>query len=253
MFLLQFEDDEGKMKALCDGPIFFDKRPLAMKEWHRRMRFEVDEMIKIPIWVQFHKLPWEFWTPSMLGKMASMCGRPMYTDQCTSDLTRLSYARVLVEMEIFGEFPAEIILEDERGVQFNQKVAYEWRPPACSRCKAMGHTISDCKLEQKIWVKKTNEIVNRDVIQDQVMNNSLVENKSGKEKSAEVIKSMQSPDDQLMKTALKGKEKVPNQSTVSHIINSNSSSQVKAQTGPKSGIIGDRRPKKVNVPPDRGK
>ncbi|XP_050229137.1 uncharacterized protein LOC126678279 [Mercurialis annua] len=121
------------------------------------MKFDVDEMVKVPIWIQFPKLPWEFWSPTMLGRMASLSGKPMFTDQCTNDMSRLSYARVLVEMEVLKEFPHEVILEDEFGEQFVQRVVYEWRPPVCSKCRIMGHTDAGSKVirkEQKEWVQK---------------------------------------------------------------------------------------------------
>lgn len=78
----------------------------------------------------FPALPWEFWGTDNLSIISSILGKPLFSDQCTKNRTRLAYARVIVEMEMGGEYPDQITLEDGNGVQFNQKVYYELKPIA---------------------------------------------------------------------------------------------------------------------------
>lgn len=49
-----------------------------------------------------------------------MLGKPLFSDQYTENQSKLGYARVLVEMELNGAFPENIVLEDENGGQFIQ-------------------------------------------------------------------------------------------------------------------------------------
>ncbi|XP_050222178.1 uncharacterized protein LOC126672273 [Mercurialis annua] len=267
MFLLQFEDEEGKLKALSDGPMFFDRRPLVLKEWQRRMKFEM-EMIKFAVWIHFPKLPWEFWNATMLGRSASLCGRPMYTDQCTHDQSRLAYARVLVEMDAFGEFPQEVTMEDEEGEQFIQSIVYEWRPPACAECKTIGHNTAECKLKkvvQKKWVKKDSGVEN-------IMHGK--EGVAAVAKEAEVIlvnqfsvleevtiEETKKPDDSEKS---EGQNNHTKKASVVNKLKGRIGSVVQSQSGSigkiieigggsKIRIIGDKRVKRVNITPERGK
>ncbi|XP_050233139.1 uncharacterized protein LOC126681636 [Mercurialis annua] len=232
------------------------------------MTFKMDEFLSIPIWVHFPRLPWEFWSNSMLGKIASMCGRPMHTDQCTRHQTRLAYARVLGEMEIFGEFPNEVILEDENGETFIQEVVYEWMPSGCSNCKVMGHTDFSCKVGQskKTWVPKNpGEVESKETVV------AGIEGKMGDEGSKEsqglsklneeekgvsqqlvtedepgtsnfiVVQKQNKPAASLAK----GKNKAP--------VITATGNRFEIPGMNRLGIIGDKRVKKVNITPERGK
>lgn len=74
----------------------------------------------------------------MLGMLSLICEKPLFADQCTLNRFRLSYARFLVEMDIGGEFPDRITLEDKEGERFKQKVIYQWRPQKCFECNKIG-------------------------------------------------------------------------------------------------------------------
>ncbi|XP_050233117.1 uncharacterized protein LOC126681614 [Mercurialis annua] len=47
---------------------------------------------------------------------------------CTRERSRMSYARVLVEMRLKGTFPDAVIIEDQEGKQHTQFVEYECKP-----------------------------------------------------------------------------------------------------------------------------
>lgn len=72
------------------------------REWRERMEMKMDASFKIPIWINLPLLPWEFWGVDSLSAIASVLGRPLFTDQCTSKRSRLAYARILIEMEVGG-------------------------------------------------------------------------------------------------------------------------------------------------------
>lgn len=67
------------------------------------------------------RVAWEFWGLEMLSRIGSICGIPLYIDQCTLNRSRLSYARLLVDMEVNGHFRENVILEDEKGHEFLKK------------------------------------------------------------------------------------------------------------------------------------
>ena len=81
----------GRLMILKIMPEFFD--------------FDTSDMVRMPIWVRFPNLPLQCWSPLCLSKLASMIGKPLRLDTPTSSMTRLSYARVLVEIDLLSELP----------------------------------------------------------------------------------------------------------------------------------------------------
>lgn len=59
----------------------------------------------IPLWVKFPKLPMSCWGKGSLSRIASVIGVPIYADECTAKQTRISYARMLIEVNITQLLP----------------------------------------------------------------------------------------------------------------------------------------------------
>jgi hypothetical protein len=62
----------------------------------------------------------------------------------TSSLTRLSYARVLVEINLLPDLPYSIEVTLPNGSIFSQQVVYETLPRFCKHCRTIGHITSTC-------------------------------------------------------------------------------------------------------------
>lgn len=62
----------------------------------------------------------------------------MKTDQATTKIERLQYARVQVEVEVDQEFLEKVCFMNERGMMVDVQVGYEWKPMVYSRCKNLG-------------------------------------------------------------------------------------------------------------------
>ena len=124
------------------------------------MKFDLCNVQRVPVWIKCPLLPLEFWSLQILSKIGSLLGTPLYADQFTVRKERLGYARILVEMEISGEFPESVTLIDEEGLEYTQAIEYEWRPILCTICKGDGHTHDQCPNAQgrfkRVWqVKQT--------------------------------------------------------------------------------------------------
>ncbi|KAM3199811.1 putative protein MAL13P1.-like [Capsicum annuum] len=79
-------------------------------------------------------------------------------DAATISKTRPSMAKVRVELDLLKSHPDSVWvgLEDEdsplRG--FTQKLEYEAIPKYCKHGKKIGHTMTNCKILEKIWPRK---------------------------------------------------------------------------------------------------
>lgn len=92
-----------------------------------------------------------------MGRLAGKVGFPISTDSMTAAKARISYARVLVDVDTIKELVEVISFKGPDGQLKTQEVVYEWLPCKCSRCGLWGHKLKDCKkaVQQKqIWVKK---------------------------------------------------------------------------------------------------
>ncbi|XP_059280990.1 uncharacterized protein LOC132034619 [Lycium ferocissimum] len=83
------------------------------------------------------------WSKKVLSKIASAVGTPVCADECTSKQTKISYARMPIEINLTKELPSVIKVSDPKGNQFPQKVSYEWKPDFCQKCMKIGHICAE--------------------------------------------------------------------------------------------------------------
>jgi hypothetical protein len=97
-------------------------------------------MTRAPVWVKFPNLPLCCWSSSCLSKIASVLGKPIQCDHMTSSLSRLSYTRVLVELDLREDLQHSVAVSLPSGPILNQKVVFEALPKFCNLCNVLGHT-----------------------------------------------------------------------------------------------------------------
>lgn len=86
--------------------------------------FNIDIFSHIPIWVKFPSLPVGYWSEKSLSKIASAIGVPLYTDGYTFTAEKISYARILIEVDISKNLPNDIMVEIPYG-SWMKNIEYE--------------------------------------------------------------------------------------------------------------------------------
>lgn len=104
----KFTNEEDRAKVLSEGPYLVYGRPLVLKPMTEYFDFTSAEMYTVPIWVKFPNLPLKCWSTNCLSKIASVLGRPIQSDMLTSSMERLSYPRVLIDINLMGDLPSFI-------------------------------------------------------------------------------------------------------------------------------------------------
>ena len=89
--------------------------------------------------MNFPKWPLNCWGVGPLSRIASAIGVPLFADECTTKQTRISYDRMLIEVNVTKAIPQKIAVVDPNGKTFMQEVMLEWRPQYCDRCQKSGH------------------------------------------------------------------------------------------------------------------
>jgi len=72
-------------------------------------------------------------------------GKPVNCDEPTSNKSKLSYARVLIEVDLLGILPDLVSIQLPNGSTLGQQVLYESLPWFCKSCASMRHSTSSCK------------------------------------------------------------------------------------------------------------
>lgn len=138
-----------KEKVLRRGPYTIYWKPMFLHEWKPNFNLKEDTIRMMPIWVNFHQLPLIYWGECNIWKIASAISKPMMTNECTTKKLWVSYARVLIEVDITTELKETITIRGPQGNKPLQPVEYEWKPPFFKAYNRVGH---DCK--RKKYVKK---------------------------------------------------------------------------------------------------
>lgn len=144
-FIFRFISEEEKVTLLQNGPYTFNNRPLVLKQWEPNFQMSKEPLQVIPVWVRFPKLPIKYWTPRSLGRIASCLGKPVCTYKLIAKGDRVSYAHILIEMDVSMELQEEIPIELRGGKCKLHTIEYEWKPLYCQTCLNIEHHNGDCK------------------------------------------------------------------------------------------------------------
>ncbi|CAO2813667.1 unnamed protein product [Amaranthus hypochondriacus] len=143
-YIVKFSSDKECTEILNGGPYFLNKAPMIVKKWNTEFDFNDEILRVIPVWIRLPSLPLHCWGVETLSRIVSAVGVPILADDCTAKQTKVSYARVLVEVDVTKEFVKEIKIRDNNGKEFVQKAIPEWKPYYCRFCHKLGH---ECKEE----------------------------------------------------------------------------------------------------------
>lgn len=124
-FMLRFKSHADMDAVLMKGPYTIRNMPLILQEWRPDFDLKKDMLSTIPIWVKLPKLPLHLWGETSLNKIGSAIGIPLVTDECTTHRLRVSYARILVEVDITQKMLDEITITDNKGLKRKQPIEYE--------------------------------------------------------------------------------------------------------------------------------
>ena len=117
-YIIKFKNLSDMNEILYSGPYTINNRPIILKQWCSDFDFGKGFLAEIPLWVNFPKLPLNCWGVGSLSRIASAIGVPLFADECTTKQTRISYARMLIEVNVTKPIPQQITVMDPNGRTF---------------------------------------------------------------------------------------------------------------------------------------
>lgn len=142
--VIKFDNEIDRNAVLEKGPYIIYGRPFLLKIMPELFDFNDLEFTKVPVWVQIPNLPLQLWNNKALSKIASKIGSPIQSDKLTQSKGRLSFARLLIEIDVSKELLNEVQIKVPDGSTLSHQVMYEFVPKFCRACKAIGHQQDNC-------------------------------------------------------------------------------------------------------------
>ncbi|XP_075079835.1 uncharacterized protein LOC142165106 [Nicotiana tabacum] len=115
-YIFRFDSESDRERVMQFGPYTFHNKPFILKNWLIDFVFDPERLTIVPLWVRIPSLSVGYWSTEALSKLASVVGKPMYTDLFTAEMDRISYAIVLVDTDISHPLPNGLELYTPPGV-----------------------------------------------------------------------------------------------------------------------------------------
>lgn len=131
---MRFNCVEDRDEVLYSGPYTINNKLIIVKLWSANFDFQAEVLQTVPIWVKLPNLPLSCWGMNSLSRIGSGLGFPLYADECTTNVDRIFYGRILVEMDVTRELPNVIKVLHTNGRLFEQHIVYDWVPEYCPTC-----------------------------------------------------------------------------------------------------------------------
>ncbi|KAJ6968341.1 hypothetical protein NC653_036330 [Populus alba x Populus x berolinensis] len=106
--IFAFHSELEMVETMSVVPYFMFGRPLILKIMPEFFDFQASNMTKLPTWVKLPNLHMRCWTPLCLSKLSSIIGKPIHCDIPTANMSRLFYARIMIEVDLLQELPNAI-------------------------------------------------------------------------------------------------------------------------------------------------
>ncbi|XP_030440998.1 uncharacterized protein LOC115663090 [Syzygium oleosum] len=97
-YFFRVPNAEFRRKIIDMGPVSIFSSTLMLQQWHSKLKLKKGSLDTLPVWVRLRDIPFSLWSSVGIGRIASAIGKPLYVDVQTEQMTRISYARVCMEI-----------------------------------------------------------------------------------------------------------------------------------------------------------
>lgn len=140
----EFDNDEDHLTAIEFGHVFISSQLFLVRPWHELIEHELADLKSVDMWVNLRKVPLHMWNAASLSKIASLIGKPIMMDHLTMTKAWMSFARVLVEVEVNCAYHVALPVYYKGNHVVDVEAEYSWKPQVCFECESFGHSVSKC-------------------------------------------------------------------------------------------------------------
>lgn len=128
-FILKFHSFKDKYAMLMRGPHIIHNMTMLLRDWKSYFFLKRDMLRTLPIWINFIIYICTQ-DARRLSKIRSALGKPLVTDECTTNKLRMSYAQILIEVDITQKLAKDITIKDNEWASY--EVVYFGKQPIIS-------------------------------------------------------------------------------------------------------------------------
>ncbi|CAN6925751.1 unnamed protein product [Brassica oleracea] len=121
-----------------------DGQTMFVAKWAPGITPEKPSLSTVPVWLDFHGVPFQFFNRDALKEIAGLVGHPICLHPTTENLTNIEVAKVYTVIDPRKPLPQAVNAQFECGEVVRIGVSCPWLPSICSHCSKIGHTISKC-------------------------------------------------------------------------------------------------------------
>ncbi|KAF6174858.1 hypothetical protein GIB67_026346 [Kingdonia uniflora] len=137
IYTFTFGELKERDKVLEEGPWHIAGKYLVVQQWIPFNNTDASKIKSIPIWVIFLMF-------------LSIC-----LDNATETKSRMSFAKISVEITTNHALPSSIFVDRGDGVLIEVEIEYPWKPPKYENCNTFGHYRNRCDKEKVQAAQKT--------------------------------------------------------------------------------------------------
>ncbi|KAL2327418.1 hypothetical protein Fmac_020845 [Flemingia macrophylla] len=139
-----FDSLQDQRRVLAGGSWGLKPGFLRVFAWTEDFDPHSAKNTRVQCWIRIYGLPQEYWRPRILFSIAKGVGAPLALDRITAARELGYFARILVDMDLLGAFPEQILVE-RKGFAFVVDITYEQIPDLCTNFHNIGHNIQSCQ------------------------------------------------------------------------------------------------------------
>ncbi|XXG79493.1 hypothetical protein AAC387_Pa09g0544 [Persea americana] len=139
--IFRFNSSEDKAHILGLSPLSMERKKLFFLPWSPGQD-ESDWPSIVPMWVRFSGLSYHFRSQHIIFSLANSIGQPIKLDDITYSQRILTFARVLVNVDLSKPKPQSILVDLQGERELKIVVSFENYP--CSVCYQIGHYHQSC-------------------------------------------------------------------------------------------------------------
>ncbi|XP_012842639.1 PREDICTED: uncharacterized protein LOC105976781 [Erythranthe guttata] len=135
------------MKVVELGKFEHGLATLYIRSMPEFFNFDINDMMFVPVWVIIRNISAELYNKKALSKIAQKIGKPVQMDKVTSEMGRLGFARLQVEVDASKPLRRSLTLINAKGKSYEAPIEYSYEPVFCSKCQTLTHKTDQCRAE----------------------------------------------------------------------------------------------------------
>lgn len=143
-FLIKIPCPSTRQRVLAQGMWHIDNQSMFVAKWKLGLQPAIPELSSVPVWLDFHNVPPQFYSEEGLEHIAGTLGNPLFLHPATANMSNLEVARVFTIIDPTKPLPEAINVKFDSGHIERVEVSSPWLLPTCDHCKEIGHSIKSC-------------------------------------------------------------------------------------------------------------